>query len=56
MILRNIHTGEFIIAPDGTYEVKDAYIIPLQCLYKTDYEEVEYDPNKKFVIEEKNNE
>jgi len=36
-----------MILPDGAYEVGDAFIVPLQCLYKTDYELVNYNPKKK---------
>jgi hypothetical protein len=38
VILRNKHSGKVIILDDGAYEVFNAFIVPLRCLYKVDYE------------------
>lgn len=38
MVIRNKNTGEVIELSDSVYEVEDAFIQPLQCFYKKDYE------------------
>ena len=50
MVIKNKHTGEVITLREGAYEVGDAFIMPLQCFYKEDYELVVQD-----MIKEKNN-
>lgn len=44
MIIKNKRTGEMLVLHGGAYEVSDAFIVPLQCYYKEDYELVEHKP------------
>lgn len=48
--IRDKETGEIILLPDSMYEVLDAFIVPLQCYYKSNYEAV----NKVNKKEKKN--
>lgn len=45
--VRNKSTGEVRELPHGAYEVRDAFVIPLQCLYKTSYELVDKEKKTK---------
>lgn len=38
MIIRNKYTGAYICLFSSAYEVGDAFIQPLVCFYKEDYE------------------
>jgi hypothetical protein len=51
MRVRDKDTREVIDLGEGAYEVKDAFIVPLRCLYKKDYEIVK--ENKKWQIVKK---
>jgi len=42
IVIRNKITGKVITLEEGSYEVSDAFIMPLQCFYKDDYELVFY--------------
>ena len=45
--IRNKHTGEVILLPDSMYEVGNAFIVPLACYYKKDYEKVNRSKKEK---------
>ena len=38
MILRNKRDGSFVVLSDSMHEVLNAFIDPLKCYYKKDYE------------------
>jgi hypothetical protein len=40
MKIRHKDSGEIILLPEGSYEVLNAFIVPIQCFYKKDYERV----------------
>ena len=46
MKVRNKQTGEIVDLGEGVSEVLNAFIVPLQCLYKRDYEKVEDEEEK----------
>lgn len=41
MKVKSKRTGDIIDLGREAYEVENAFIVPLQCLYKKDYEKVE---------------
>ena len=41
IVIKDKDTGEVKTLPDCAYEVNNAFIVPLQCFYKEDYEKVE---------------
>lgn len=50
MKVKDRDTGKIIDLGNSAYEVSDAFIVPLRCLYKEHYELIE---DKEDKIEEK---
>ena len=46
MKIKDKGTGKIIELPDCAYEVGDAFIAPLRCFYKEDYELVSDEKEK----------
>jgi hypothetical protein len=47
MRVRDKNTGDIIELGEGAHEVLNAFIVPLQCFYKKDYELVDEEIKEK---------